>query len=219
MKLYKYVAVLACITSLTFSSFSDAAFIDAGNGMVYDSLLDVTWLQDANYAATQYVDSGGAEGDADGLMSWYDATAWTASLSVGGVSGWRIPTTNPTGSPRPNDTGESPHSGNEIGWLWYQLGPGGDYIDSSTDISPFINLSFQINGSEWYWTSNETSPTDATRFSMNCGCWDSPSKTNEYYAWAVHSGNVAGVPEPSIFLLMLTGLVGLGFARRRKKQL
>jgi hypothetical protein len=218
MKLYKSVTALACITSLAFSGFSYATFVDAGNGMVYDTLLDVTWLQDANYAATQYVASGGVEGDADGLMTWDDAALWTAGLSVGGVSGWRLPTINPTGSPRPNETGESPHSGNESGWLWYQLGPGGAYIGPSTDISPFINLPLQGGGSEWYWTSNEPDPTHATRISMNCACWDSPSKTNEYYAWAVHSGNVTGVPEPATFLLLLTGLAGLGFARSKKKQ-
>jgi hypothetical protein len=217
MKYNRITSTFSCISLLTCTAISQAAFIDAGSGMVYDTLLDVTWLKDANYAATQYTNSGGTEGDADGLMSWDDATTWASSLTVGGVTGWRLPTINSTGSPRPNETGESPHAGNEFGWLWHQLGGGSD-IWASTDISPFTNLPYQTGGSEWYWTAVEYDATGAARLSMNCACWDFDwAKTNELYAWAVHSGDVAGVPEPSALLIMVTGLAGLGYAGRRKK--
>ena len=45
---------------------SHAAFIDIGGGMVYDTDLNITWLQDANYAQTSGF-------DADGKMTWNEA--------------------------------------------------------------------------------------------------------------------------------------------------
>ena len=60
--------------------------------MIYDDDLDITWLQDANYAQT----SGH---DADGRMSWDNAVAWADGLSYEGYNDWRLPTLNPV-----NDT-------------------------------------------------------------------------------------------------------------------
>jgi hypothetical protein len=200
---------------VTFSVTANALFIDAGNGMVYDTDLDVTWLKDANHAKSSGYDT-------DGLMNWNQAVTWAASLTVGGVSGWRLPTmtTSSGGGPRPNENGQistGPTTSNEFGWLWHRLN-GGAYITSSTDITPFVNLPYQDGvSSEWYWTAEE-SGANAWRMSMNCACWDDGSNklTAEWYAWAVHDGNVANVPEPSTLLLMMTGLMGLGFANRKK---
>ena len=33
-------------------SSANAALIDRGNGLIYDSYLNITWLQDANYSVT-----------------------------------------------------------------------------------------------------------------------------------------------------------------------
>lgn len=136
-------------------------------------------------------------------MNWHDAVAWTASLTVGGVTGWRLPTMTT--------------SSNEFGWLWHQLN-GGAYITSATDISPFTNLPYQDGeSSEWYWTGEE-SGQNAWRMSMNCACWDDGSNklTAEWYAWAVHDGDVANVPETSALPLLATGLILLGIASRRQ---
>jgi len=54
--------------------------------LIYDKELDVTWLQDANYAATQFANSGGLEGDADGLMGRGAAMAWADDLVFGGAT-------------------------------------------------------------------------------------------------------------------------------------
>ena len=78
---------------------AQATLIDRGGGLIYDDVLDVTWLQDANYAKTSGY-------DADGLMNWEQATSWATNLSfydsVRGVSfdDWRLPfivDTNATG--------------------------------------------------------------------------------------------------------------------------
>jgi len=91
-----------------------AGLIDRGNGLIYDTELAITWLSDANYAATDLsvsrVDSlvgnvinGRAVGkyyfagydaqDFDGRMLWWAAMAWTQSLTYNGITGWRLPTT------------------------------------------------------------------------------------------------------------------------------
>jgi len=220
MKYHKSLPILVFTMAFFYTSFAQATFIDAGGGMVYDTELDVTWLKDANYAMTTAYDS-------DGLMNWNAAVAWASSLNVGGVTGWRLPTmtTSSGGGPRPNDNGQDitgPTNDNEFGWLWYQLN-GGAYITDTTDIRPFVNLPLQ-NGDwqpsdEWYWT-NEESGDNAWRMSMNCACWDDGSNklSAEWHAWAVHDGNVAKVPEPSTFLLLAGGLIGIGWTRKRPKQ-
>ena len=191
MRITRLIAV-ALLTICPFAA--NAEFIDRGNGMIYDELLDITWLKDANYAMTSGY-------DADGLMTWDAANAWAASLTVGGVSGWRLPTMTTPGSPRPNENGQDvtgPTRDNEFGWLWYQLN-NGEYISEDTDISPFTNLPLQVgeylSTDEWYWTSEEIDGS-AWRMSMNCACWDYQDKQTEWHAWAVHDGDVALAPEP-----------------------
>jgi hypothetical protein len=49
------------------SGAAQAALVDRGGGLIYDTDLNVTWLQDANYAQTSGY-------DADGRMTWGDAT-------------------------------------------------------------------------------------------------------------------------------------------------
>jgi len=65
-----------------------AALIDRGNGMVYDTVLNVTWLQDVMYARTS-----GA--DADGVFNYQNANAWANGLVYGGFDDWRLPTLRP----------------------------------------------------------------------------------------------------------------------------
>ena len=94
MKTGRGGVVLAVVAGLSASGVAQAALFDRGGGLIYDSVLDVTWLQDANYARTSGYDS-------DGYMDWYQAVAWADQLSfydsVRGVtwSNWRLPTVNP----------------------------------------------------------------------------------------------------------------------------
>lgn len=99
----KYVksALSASVLALSVSSLSEAALTDMGGGLIYDDVLDVTWLQDANYARTQWMDSMGTSGDSDGRMNWAAAAAWASNLSyfdsVRNVTwdDWRLPIVSP----------------------------------------------------------------------------------------------------------------------------
>ena len=109
---------LTLVAGLFISGAAQATLIDRGGGLIYDDVLNITWLQDANYAKTQYDNSGGALGDADGLMDWASAKAWAANLSyydsVRGVTydDWRLPTMIDTGS-----LGcDWDYSGTDCGW-------------------------------------------------------------------------------------------------------
>lgn len=55
---------------------------------VYDTLFDISWLADANYAKTSGY-------DADGRMNWSDALAWAGQLVYHGYGNWRLPEGGP----------------------------------------------------------------------------------------------------------------------------
>ena len=91
--------ICLCITTLS----ANAALYDRGNGMIYDDVLNITWLQDANYAYTSGYALANALGEeessntniqADGRMGWVAAKAWAAQLNYGGFDDWRLPTAN-----------------------------------------------------------------------------------------------------------------------------
>lgn len=83
-----------CTGLLCMATSTQAALYDRGGGLIYDAVLDITWLQDTRYAMT----SGYS---ADGAMDWLTANAWATGLSyydaVRGVTwdDWRLPTLLP----------------------------------------------------------------------------------------------------------------------------
>ena len=87
MKHKKHLLTLALLASLTTNS-AQALLIDRGNGLLYDNVLKVTWLQDANYAKT----SGYS---ATGLMDWASANTWADNLTFDGLTSWRLATNSP----------------------------------------------------------------------------------------------------------------------------
>jgi hypothetical protein len=83
-----FVLFISILIGLLLTVSSHAELIDRGCGMIYDTVLNITWLQDANYARTSGYDS-------DGQMYWEDAKRWVENLVYRGYSDWRLPRTLP----------------------------------------------------------------------------------------------------------------------------
>src|SRR5688500_2808181 len=67
--------VLSAVALVGFGAgTAQAALIDRGGGLIYDTVLDVTWMQDALYASTTGVSS-------NGRLIWDDAMAFASSTS------------------------------------------------------------------------------------------------------------------------------------------
>lgn len=185
----------------------------------YDTALGITWLANANY---------------DGInTTWEGASSWVADLDINGVRDWRLPTVTDTGAAGCEETA---YSGTDCGYnvdtdtgemahLYYvTLGnlahydtggnerPSGEYGLINT--GPFSNIQ-----NDRYWTSTPLTGTGrAWYFGFAGGHQDSASKSNNNYAWAVHTGPVGAaiVPVPAAIWLFGFGLLGLvGIARKK----
>lgn len=77
MKHQKTLLVLALIASIATTNIAQASLFDRGSGLLYDDALNITWLQDANYAYTS-----GYTNNTNGSMNWFDAYTWADNLVI-----------------------------------------------------------------------------------------------------------------------------------------
>ena len=148
-----------------------------------------------------------------GSMTWWGAQAWVNTLTVGGVSGWTLPVTEPPVSDFDQTT-------TQFGHLYYN-DFGGLAVDGVDPLAPNPNYALFTNIQDYYWTSTEADdpnnaldpnnapdPSYAWMFGIINGSQDIDSKnpTTPVNAWAIHIGDVAAVPVPSAVWLFLTGL-------------
>jgi hypothetical protein len=193
---------------------ASAALVERlGGKAIYDPVAHLTWMQDANYAKTSGY-------DVDGLMTRDEAMIWAASLNIDGVAGWRLP-----GGPI-LDFGYN-QTTDEMGNLFYNvLGgrAGGNIADThNANYGLFKNIQSFPNsdrGTAWYWSSIDpvVGGGGAWAFNFNGGWQGGTDKTDQMFAWAVRSGDVADVapvPLPSTGYLFASAIAGARLLRRR----
>jgi len=244
-------AVCACLFSL--SSLSAHAAAISGQGTwettlqardldgnlttveaYYDTVLDITWLDDASLARTL------RPWDQYGKRSTWDlAMTWAAGLDAYGVTGWRLPKFVDAGGCSSIEVdggvcGFNVRTGsaattvyNELGSMFYDtLGNIGQYDTNGvlqtsyglTNTGPFAYLQ-----SAAYWTGTERPSTVGVDYSylfyMQNGYQSASANNVNYRGWAVHDGDVGAaiVPIPASLWLFSTGLLGLISISRKNK--
>jgi hypothetical protein len=232
MKILK--AGVAAVALQALAGTAQATLTDRGGGLIYDSAQNLTWLADMNHAQTQYTASGGAQGDADGLMTWGAAKLWADNLVYGGYSDWRLPTLNPSDTSCSSSFNPGggfgqqyfgTHcTGGELSHLFvtdlgHQTGES-VLIQTGNTAEQRRNLAlFSKVQSHDYWsgTENATNRDGAWyfhSFDNSQGLYD---KGVAMYAVAVRPGDVtAAVPEPQAYALMLVGVGVVLLAWRRR---
>lgn len=217
------------------------SYTSAGQGLVYSSVSDVTWTQDANLFKTLFttnanlisqivsvtptyndpvyglrtIDANDFNARDDGRMSWWGAKAFVNylnSVNYAASNQWRLPTSNAI-------EGYNGTAGNELGQLFYgELG--GTAGNSIPNTSTFNN-----EQASWYWSGTEyaANPGDAWFFGTYDGSqghlrkYDDEPRPPQLFAWAVSPGQVAAVPLPGAVWLFGSGLIGFMGARLKRK--
>ena len=194
------VALLSAMASAAVLPLEGRLETATGSGVFlayYDPNLDITW----------------ANGNINSLDTWDNQVAWAAGLTIGGITGWRLPIADVNGDGTVVNCAGGGVNGcedNEMGFLYWE-----ESITPS-DPGPFSNVP---SGDYWSGTEFARNPgLLAWTFQFRDGLQDADTKTLNHFAWAVHSGDVPlVVPLPAAVWLFGSGLLGfIGIARRKK---
>ena len=234
------------LMALAASESTKAGLIDRGNGLIYDTVLDVTWVQDIGLSSTM----GGPH-----VFNWYRAKAWVDQLVYAGYDDWRLPTLTPINGVRFNrrfhcdgsaDYGygiaapggaSAGFTGNELAYMYHVnlgnksqcMGDGPDRVwgpNVGVENASFVDalsgetVSFlNMQGQKrfsWFDLAPASNFTWAFKFS---GFNDYENVHQRHRAWAVRDGDVlvTSVPEPSTLMLLSGLLPGLWFWMKRRR--
>jgi len=174
------IIVLTLALGLLIADQSRAELFDRGNGLIYDDVLDITWLQNAI--------SGGNK-------NWDKAKEWAATLEYQGFDDWRLPSMS-VSSGVPTGTIDLPVyceyvtefecRDNELGYMYfYNLG--GKEGKLRGRLVGNQGLIQNIQKVQWSGTKG---PRGAWIFAFNYGGQDEDAKLIGNAVWAVRKGDV-----------------------------
>jgi hypothetical protein len=174
------IIVLALALGLLFVDQSRAELYDRGNGLIYDDVLDITWLQNALSGGNKNRDK---------------AVEWAANLEYQGFDDWRLPSMSvssgiPTGAiDLPvycEYVTELECRDNELGYMYfYNLG--GKEGKLRGRLVGNQGLIQNIQHVHWSGTKG---PRGAWVFLFNYGGQDEDAKLYGHFVWAVRQGDV-----------------------------
>lgn len=240
----RLIPTLALLGAATFSLSAQAALLGrlpATPGgtdyqAYYDTILDITWLADANYAKTSGYHP-------TGYLTWDESVAFVDSLNASahlGATTWRLPfvlDVDADGCPGLTrldrvgiDCGYNTHLNGfraEMSTMFYDTLGNPGFFDPA-DLSqrdtgeygllftgPFANL--DGNGLYWYGQENVANMAQAWYFGMPSGGQGPRGKNSTSPAWPVLDGdiNLTVIPIPAAGWLFLSALGLAGWVRRR----
>lgn len=233
----KLIAAMSLCTGILVAASgpAQAALIASADGQtVYDTDRNITWLSNANLAATNAfglsygVDYGTDQyGNqtiiySDGSMTSAGALLWVNAMNAAnylGYNDWRLPA---------NDTCYGYNcTGSDMGHLFYnELGGAAGSLLTSThnaNYSLFQNVQTWLPPTPYgyslpasYWSGTMTMrPWQAVYFGID-GSTTAYIQGNNAFTMVVRDGQVAAVPVPAAAWLFGSGLLGLiGVARRK----
>ena len=189
----RLVLCFMLVLGLTTSGLSQATLIDRGNGLIYDDVLNITWLQNAA---------------PDGSRTWDQAVVWADGLVFEGYDDWRLPSMDLNGDQSIVDcstASEVDCRDNEFGYMYYRNLGGTKGDDLTGDQGLIQNIQIV------YWSETEFVPNLAAAwvFDFDLGEQYELSKVSIITSWAVRPGDVFTVPEPPTTLLFTAALLGL----------
>ena len=184
------IILITIFTVISFAYSAEAVLYDRGGGLIYDDVLDITWLQHANYSGN--------------TMDWDEAMNWAGDLLFQGFDDWRLPSSDSS------CTGTN-CTGSEMGYLFEM------YEITSSTPSIFTDVK---NYMYWSGTEDPADASKAIRFNFSTGYQGTSSKTYTRYAWAVRDGDstLPVAPEPVSSLLFIVGSSALGVSKLLKKR-
>jgi hypothetical protein len=215
---YRIPLLLALLLVLADTRDARADLIDYGNGLIYDTLQDLTWLDPAFMSAPhgpEYAPDDDSFCGAFRVCDWYytyaGATQWVSDLKYGGYDDWRLPDFEMGGSDPGYGDNEWHRALAQLpGWV-FEIDSQGTPVEVLAQGGPGP---LNAHGYWFVWMDERliyTSPFAG-------GGYDFPDDSDTFTAAVrvVRSGRPASVPEPATLALIALGATTMAIRRRRK---